>query len=36
MGKDLEKVVIIPDKDFNSYKMKFYYSNNPRRKINAS
>jgi len=26
MGKDLKKVVIIPGKDFNSYKMKFYYS----------
>lgn len=26
MGKDLEKVEIIPGKDFNSYKMKFYYS----------
>jgi len=26
MGKDLEKVVITPGKDFNSYKMKFYYS----------
>jgi len=36
MGKDLEKVEIIPGKDFNSYKMKFYYLDNPRRKINAS
>lgn len=26
MGKDLEKVEIIPGKDINSYKMKFYYS----------
>jgi len=26
MGKDLEKVVITPAKDFNSYKMRFYYS----------
>ena len=26
MGKDLKKVVIIPGKDLNSYKMKFYYS----------
>ena len=26
MGKDLEKFEIIPGKDFNSYKMKFYYS----------
>lgn len=25
MGKDLEKVEIIPGKDFNSFKMKFYY-----------
>ena len=25
MGKDLKKVEIIPGKDFNSYKMKFYY-----------
>jgi len=36
MGKDLEKVEIIPGKDFNSYKMKFYYSDNTRRNINAS
>ncbi len=26
IGKDLEKVEIIPGKDFNSYKLKFYYS----------
>ena len=26
MGKNLEKVEIIPGKDFNSYKLKFYYS----------
>lgn len=26
MGKDLERVEIIPGKDFNSYKLKFYYS----------
>lgn len=26
MGKDLEKVEIIPGKDFNSYKLRFYYS----------
>jgi len=26
MGKDLKKVMIIPGKDFDSYKMKFYYS----------
>ena len=26
MGKDLKKVVIIPGKDFNSYKLRFYYS----------
>jgi len=25
MGKDLKKVEIIPGKDFNSYKLKFYY-----------
>jgi len=25
MGKDLEKVEIVPGKDFNSYKMRFYY-----------
>ena len=31
MGKDLEKVEIIPGKDFNSYKMKFYHLENPRR-----
>ncbi|MBA7588860.1 hypothetical protein ES708_30930 [subsurface metagenome] len=36
MGKDLEKVEIIPSKDFNSYKLKFYYSDKLRRKINAS
>ena len=36
MGKDLEKVEIIPGKDFNSYKLKFYYSDKLRRKINAS
>jgi len=36
MGKNLKKVEIIPGKDFNSYKMKFYYSDNPRRNINAS
>jgi len=36
MGKDLEKVEIIPSKDFNSYKLKFYYSGKLRRKINAS
>ncbi len=26
MGKDLEKVEIIPGKDFNSYKLRFYHS----------
>jgi len=31
MGKDLEKVEIIPGKDFNSYKMRFYYSDISRR-----
>ena len=36
MGKDLEKVEIIPGKDFSSYKMRFYHLDNPRRKINAS
>ena len=36
MGKDLEKVEIIPGKNFNSYKMRFYYSDISRRKINAS
>ena len=35
MGKDLEKFEIIPGKDFKSYKMKFYYLDNPRRNINA-
>jgi hypothetical protein len=34
MGKNLDKVEIIPGEDFNSYKMKFYYSDNLRRKIN--
>jgi len=36
MGKDLKKVEIIPGKDFNSYKMKFYYSDNLGRNTNAS
>jgi len=36
MGKNLEKVEIKPGKDFKSYKMKFYYSDISRRKINAS
>ena len=36
MGKDLEKVEIIPGKDFNSYKMRFYHLENPRRNINVS
>ena len=36
MGKDLEKVVIKPGKDFNSYKMKFYYLDNQRRNTHAS
>jgi len=36
MGKDLEKVEIIPGKDFSSYKMRFYHLENPRRNINVS
>ena len=36
MGKDLEKVEIIPGKDFSSYKMRFYHLDNPRRNIDAS
>lgn len=35
MGKDLDKVEIIPGRDFDSYKMKFYYSSDSRREINA-
>ena len=36
MGKDLEKVEIIPGKDFRCYKMRFYHLDNPRRNNDAS
>lgn len=36
MGKNLDKVEIIPGEDFNNYKLKFYYSGNLRRKVNAN